>query len=66
MISEYHMLEGVRTVSSNESATASWSTVHKAGYLPMAGVDRFRFSTSLDFRESPPPRKKPSRRKKVA
>lgn len=57
MLKEYMLVGGARTISTNEdsvASAASWSSVRNTGYVPMAGPDKFRFSTSLEFREALP------------
>lgn len=53
MLIQYNYATTAKTLSPKGNASSSWSTVDNTGYLPMAGLDKSRFSTSKNFKEEP-------------
>lgn len=49
MTTTLSLADDSRTISLTDKASSSWCNAYNTGYLPMAGEDRFRFSTSAEY-----------------
>lgn len=51
MLENWDFVGNCQTISFDNNSSAHWCNIHNTDYYPMAGSDKFKFSTSEEFIE---------------